>query len=691
MPRFLRLKGLAQAPSARAVYRLTFACLLGFTIALPAAERPNFLFLYTDDQRHDALGVVQREQGERGRFPWFQTPHLDGLATNGVRFRNAFVVNALCAPSRAVFLTGRYNHLNGIASNFRAFPTNNVTHATLLRASGYTTAYIGKWHMDSQRERPGFDYHASFIGHARYRDPVFIVQGKDVETHGWIDDISTDYAIEFLRGQRAGTKPWSLVVGFKSPHGPFEPPDRATNRFPGAMARSVPNLVTPTAYLGRAARRAAPPGAQGPVNLNYFRCISAVDDCVGRLLAALDEFELAGNTVVVYTSDNGFYLGEHGLADKRSAYEESLRIPFLVRSPASGATARGRVVDEMVLNLDLAPTLLELAGVAVPPEMQGRSWRSLLEGRRTPWREAWFYEYFAEKQPGSRVPDITAVRTASAKLIKYPGHEEWTELFDLSADPFEMENLYRDPRRAPLRRELEGAHDQLTREVGYRVPDYVDRPDWWGKPEGPDHETNATPELRLEFTFLKDIAHRVTDTSGKANHGMNRGSSAAAGRAGAGARAFDGDSFIEVGKAPSLNPSRGPWTVEAVIQPAKPDGVVLARGGKSQGYSLWIKDRKPAFTVAADGKPTTVQGEQPITGWTVLTGVITPEWQAELYVDGRKVAGAPLGGFIGGDPGDTMQIGADTGSPVVQPPPPNYRGLIERVSLWRGARPPGSK
>src|SRR6185369_16022864 len=164
--------------------RLTLLLLLA--LILPSARtlaaapaRPNFLFIYTDDQRYDAMGVVQQEQGDRARFPWFKTPNMDRLANEGVRFRNAFVVNSLCAPSRAVFLTGRYNHFNGIASNFRPFPTTNVTHATLLRANGYTTAYIGKWHMDSQRERPGFDHHYTFIGHARYVDPLFIVDGKD--------------------------------------------------------------------------------------------------------------------------------------------------------------------------------------------------------------------------------------------------------------------------------------------------------------------------------------------------------------------------------------------------------------------------------------------------------------------------------------------------------------------------------
>ncbi|MEW6160865.1 MAG: sulfatase [Verrucomicrobiota bacterium] len=453
------------------------------TRALP---RPNFLFIYTDDQRYDAMSVVQREQGARARFPWFKTPHMDRLAAEGVRFRNAFVVSSLCAPSRAVYLTGRYNHLNGVASNFRPFPATNFTHATLLRAAGYTTAYVGKWHMDGQRERPGFDHHATYIGHSRYVDPVFIVNGKEIRKKGWIDDLATDEAIAFLKAQTNAAKPWLLVLGFKSPHGPFTPPPRATNRFAGETARAVANFNHVPPYLaglpGRIQRAAAATNAIVPVNLNYFRCISAVDDCLGRLLEALEALQLSRNTIVIYTSDNGYYLGEHGLGDKRSAYDESLRIPFLVRYPALGDSTRGRVVDEMILNLDLAQTVLDFAGIDAPAAMQGRSWRPLFEGRAIPWRQSWFYEYFAERQNNSRVPDITAVRTVDAKLIRYPGYEDWTELYDLKRDPYETKNLFRDAAHRALRAHMEAEHDRLAKEVDYRVPEYTDRPNWWGKP-----------------------------------------------------------------------------------------------------------------------------------------------------------------------------------------------------------------
>lgn len=465
---------------------LIAALILAPFAAVNAADspKPNILFIYTDDQSYDALSIVQKEQGEKGRFPWLQTPNLDRLAADGVRFRNAFVMNSLCSPSRAVNLTGRYNHDpgNGIASNFRPFPVNNVTHATLMRAAGYTTAYVGKWHMGSQRQRPGFDHHATYAGHGRYENCPYIVDGKDTPTKGWVDDVATDYAIDFIKKQKTSAKPWSLILGFKTPHQPWGPPKRAKNLYNGKLARTLPNVNTPPIYWQNPDRAKKPVPPTEPTNLGYFRCVNAMDECVGRLLKALDVSGFASNTIVVFTSDNGFYLGAHATGDKRSAYEESLRVPFLVRYPALGATARGRVVDEMVLNLDLAPSLLDFAGVKAPKEMQGQSWRTLLSGNDPSWRQSWFYEYFTENQKGTCVPDITAVRTADAKLVKYPGFPAWTELFDLKADPYEIQNRINDPAAAPLKAKLLAEHDRLSKEVGYQVPKFVDRPPHWGKP-----------------------------------------------------------------------------------------------------------------------------------------------------------------------------------------------------------------
>jgi arylsulfatase A-like enzyme len=437
------------------------------------ADRPNFLFIYTDDQRWDAMSCVQKEQGDKGRFPWFVTPNMDRLAREGVRFRNAFVVNSLCAPSRSCFLTGQYSHLNGVANNHTPMPVENATHATLLRKSGYVTGYFGKWHHDAQRERPGFDVVASFVGQGKYVDCPMIVNGALKPTQGWVDDVTTDYAIQFIRENK--DKPFDMVVGFKSPHGPRTPPQRAAGRFTGETARAVPNLGVAAPYLDPAAKRPAPAGGRfGEGALNYFRCTSAADDCIGRLLATLDELKLAENTVVVFASDNGFYFGEHSLADKRSAYDESMRIPLIVRFP-KGAPA-GKVMDEMVLNIDLAPTILDYAGVEIPAAMQGQSWRPLLEAKQaTPWRRAFFYEYFFEKGfPG--IPTVTAVRTETAKLIRYPGHDEWTELFDLQKDPFELKNLIKEESARQLRDAMEAEYAKQAKAVEFRIPEFADKP-----------------------------------------------------------------------------------------------------------------------------------------------------------------------------------------------------------------------
>jgi arylsulfatase A-like enzyme len=438
-------------------------------------RRPNFVFVYTDDQRWDAMSVVQREQGARARFPWLATPSMDRLASEGVRFRNAFVVNSLCSPSRASYLTGRYGYLNGIVNNHTQFDSNNVTYARLLRQAGYRTGYIGKWHMDGQKgQRPGFDYSASFIGQGRYADCPFEINGTVTATQGWVDDVSTDYALRFIREHK--DDPFLLIVGFKSAHGPFDPPDRLADRYAGAQARPVPNLDRPAIYQGAQGQNPTPKKkAAGGTNLGYFRCLTAADENLGRILQLLDELKLADDTMVVFASDNGFYLGEHRLGDKRSAYDESLRIPLLVRYPRLGTGTRGKTDDRLVLNIDVASTFLDYAGVAVPSDMQGRSWRPLFEGQGGDWRKAFFYCYFFER--GYKVPTVTAVRTETAKLVRYPGHDEWTEVFDLTADPYELQNLSADPARAGLRKELEAEYERQSRAIGFQIPPFADQPE----------------------------------------------------------------------------------------------------------------------------------------------------------------------------------------------------------------------
>ncbi len=666
------------------------AAIISLVAAARASDRPNFLFVFTDDQRFDAMGVVQREHGDRARFPWLKTPHMDRLAAEGFRFRNAFVVNSLCAPSRATFMTGRYGHANGVVNNHTDFPPDSVTHATELRKAGYATAYVGKWHMGKQVERPGFDFSASFLGQGKYFDCPIYVNGKETPSTGWVDDVTTDYAIDFIRKNR--DRPFSLTVGFKATHGPFEPPPRRASDYEGQLARPVPNLNAPAIYRGPdgAPVKHSPTDsalATGDVktNLGYFRCIAAADDNLGRLLAALDELKLSERTVVIFASDNGYYLGEHRLGDKRSAYEESLRIPLLVRCPRLGNGAA--VIDKMALNIDLAPTLLDLANVPIPPQMQGLSWKPLLEGKApADWRKAWFYCYFFENRFGT--PMTTAVRTETAKLIRYPGHPEWTELFDLAADPFELRNLYGDPAASGLRKHLEAEYDRQATAIGFHVPDFAD------KPESAPDKGRRTPgasaappadRVVLHYDFSHDNGTRVVDASGLNNHGSATGVPVAEGRDGRKARRFDGTGAIDVPKSPTLDPSNRPWGVRASVRPDAPDGIVLARGGKTDGYCLYLKGGLPAFAVNAGNKSTAIAGGSPVTGrWVQLQARIRANRTVDLSVDGKIIASGRLPKLISSDPNDGMQIGADERSPVLTDPLPRFKGLVESVQLYDG-------
>lgn len=434
-------------------------------------DRPNFVFVYTDDQRWDALGVVQREQGAAGRFPWLRTPNLDRLASEGVRFRNAFVTDSLCSPSRASILTGLYPHEHGVANNHTPFPLGSVTFATGLQGAGYATGYTGKFHMGNQAgKRPGFDFSASFVGQGQYFDVPFEVNGRDVATDGWVDDVTTDFALDFIGDERAN--PFAVMLGYKSSHVEWAVPDRLKGTLAGAVADPAASAGDPPPFKPNADRPENPDRDR-----NYFRTLLGVDENVGRLLNTLDRLNLTENTVVVFTSDNGYYLGEHGLGDKRSAYEESIRVPFLVRYPR--LAAGGRTVDRMVLNQDVAPTFLDLAGVPVPGRMQGLSLKPLLAGQaQVPWRTSWLYEYFQEDgyEPPVAPPNLLAVRTDHAKLVKYPGHPEWTELFDLRADPYERRNLFNVSSAAGLRQQMLAEFDRAAEAARFRIPPTADYP-----------------------------------------------------------------------------------------------------------------------------------------------------------------------------------------------------------------------
>ena len=441
--------------------------------AQAAAAAPNFVILLTDDQRWDAVGVVQAELGAAGRLPWLvgATPNIDRLAAEGFRFRNAFVVSALCSPSRAALLTGRYNHLNGVANNHTPFPTGNPTFATAMRAKGYRTGYFGKWHMGNQTARPGFDEYASFLGQGRYDNADFLVNGTTVRTVGWVDDISTNYAVDFIR--RNATKPFAMVLGFKSPHIPWDPPQRLEGLFPGVEARPTGSATSYAPY---------DPTPVPPVSLasdvqNYARTIVGVDENVGRVMSALRAARVDANTVVVFMSDNGLFIDEHGVpivpgpaGNKRAAYQESIRVPLLIRYPALGRSPA--VLDAVALNIDLAPTLLELASVPRRRDIQGISLVPVLTGTAKSVRSRFLYEYFYET--GFYVPNLVALQRGRYKLIRYLSNPSWTELFDLTRDPLEITNLATSPAAASTLSSMSKALDDALRGKKFKIPTYAD-------------------------------------------------------------------------------------------------------------------------------------------------------------------------------------------------------------------------
>jgi len=436
-------------------------------LAPEAAGRPNIVFMYTDDQRWDALSCAGH--------PFVKTPNIDRIAKEGVRFRNAFVTTPLCSPSRASFLTGQYAHTHKVTGNGNnnALSHELLTFPRLLQRHGYETAFIGKWHMgNDDTPRPGFDHWVSFRGQGVYVDPQLNVNGAPVSAKGYMTDILTGRAVEFLR--RTHSKPFLLYLGHKAVHGPFTPAERHKDLYsdqPITRAPSGQNSLEGKPALQRKIEEKPLPaqvqaqlrGPNDELVRNQLRTLQAVDEGAGQVLEALQEKKQLDNTLVIFTSDNGYFWGEHGLGDKRAAYEESIRIPMVMRYPK--LIKAGTTLDEAALNIDIGPTLLDVAGAAIPRQIQGRSLAPLWRGRRSGWRQSFLTEYFAEPQY-PRIPSWQAVRTEQWKYIHYTELEGMDELYDLKADPFEMKNLIQEPGARGALKRMQEELERLLRETG---------------------------------------------------------------------------------------------------------------------------------------------------------------------------------------------------------------------------------
>ncbi|GIW89384.1 MAG: N-acetylglucosamine-6-sulfatase [Isosphaeraceae bacterium] len=479
------------------------------TTAAWGGDRPNILVFFSDDHAYQAISAY----GDPRRL--VETPNIDRIARQGMRFDRCLVPNSICGPSRAALLTGTYSHRNGFYNNTNSrFDGTQQTFPKRLQAAGYQTALVGKWHLVS--DPTGFDHWHILPGQGAYYNPPMIRDGQRVSYQGYVTDIITDLALKWLDA-RDHNRPFLLMVQHKAPHRSWEPALRHLGHDADLDYALPPTLFDDYTGRGLAVRdqdmtidrtmtaqdlKLVPParltpdqrrvwdayynprnealrkaGLQGEALLrwkynrylhDYLGCVKAVDESVGRILDYLDAHGLAHNTLVVYASDQGFYLGEHGWFDKRWIFEESLRTPLLVRWP--GRVKAGSVNADLTSVIDLAPTFLEAAGVAVPEGVQGRSLLPILSGS-TPddWRQSFYYEYYEYPQPHHVRPHHGVV-TERYKLVRFDGPDvDYWELYDRQTDPHELRSVADDPAYADIRRNLERELERLRRELG--VPD----------------------------------------------------------------------------------------------------------------------------------------------------------------------------------------------------------------------------
>jgi N-acetylglucosamine-6-sulfatase len=451
------------------------------------SARPNVLFILCDDLRWDCVGLAER--------PQMRTPHIERLGREGVHFKNSFCTTSLCSPSRASILSGLYAHRHGVSNNFTEYPGDMPSWPRALQAAGWETAYFGKYHMGEENDerRPGFDTFVTHKGQGKYFDTEFRFDGGERKVvPGYYTTVVTDMAERWIRG-RSGGKPWALMLGHKAPHSFYQPEPKHEKAFDAVEVRYPATAFqlddNPAWYKERLDtwhgiygplfdfRKKWPDRSPEAVRdfaamtRSYWSTILSVDDSVARLYELLRERGELDRTVIVFMGDNGLLGGEHGMIDKRTMHEPSIRVPLVVRYPGLAA---GRAVDRMVLTVDMASSLLELCGLPPLPESHGRSWVRIARGKDDPgWRKSFLYHYNYEKQ-FPYTPNIRGVRTERWKYVRYPHGDggpdrHAAELFDLS-DPDEAKNVAGDPRHADVIRELRGELDRLLVATG-AVPD----------------------------------------------------------------------------------------------------------------------------------------------------------------------------------------------------------------------------
>jgi N-acetylglucosamine-6-sulfatase len=422
-------------------------------LAQPAEDAPqNVIFILSDDHRYDFMGFHEEAPD------FLETPAFDRMAREGAHLSNAFVTTSLCSPSRASILTGQYAHRHGVVDNSTRVPDTTRFFPENLQENGYQTAFVGKWHMGraSAEPRPGFDHWVSFRGQGVYSNPTLNVNGDTVQRDGYMTDLLTDYALDWLKEEHNDAQPFFLYLSHKAVHANFEPAprhegmyDEVTPPRPETMANTESNYRGKPEWVKE--QRYSWHGVDymyhgaltfNPFYRNYAETLQALDESVGRVLDYLEQSGLAENTLVVYMGDNGFLLGEHGLIDKRHAYEESIRVPMLAWAP--GYIPADTTITTLVRNIDVAPTMLDLTDTRSLETVDGRSFRPLLEGRSSSQDRDFLYEYYWE-YAFPQTPTTFALRGDRYKLIMYHGIWDQNEFYDLKADPIEQHNLIHNP------------------------------------------------------------------------------------------------------------------------------------------------------------------------------------------------------------------------------------------------------
>ena len=438
-----------------------------------AGKKPrNVIFILSDDHRYDFMGFLNKPK-------FLKTPNMDRMAREGAYIKYATVSTALCSPSRASILTGQFAHRHGVVDNNSRVPAGTRFFPQDLQKAGWQTAFMGKWHMGhaSDEPRPGFHKWISFKGQGVYFNPTFNIDGKRVKRQGHICDLLADYALDWLKNERDQDRPFFLYLSHKAVHAMFEPAKRHHGKYddvkleyPKSMAYTEENYKGKPRWVKE--QRNSWHGVDymyhGQMDFDtfyrrYCETLLSVDESIGRVIKYLEGNNLAEETLVMYMGDNGFVFGEHGLIDKRHMYEESMRVPFLAWCP--GMIEPGSVIEELIQNIDIAPTVMDVAGLDTPERMDGQSFLPILQGKKTPWRDSAFYEYYWERN-FPHTPTTHGVRTNRYKYIHYHGIWDIDELYDLRNDPEEMNNLIDSPE-----------HQDLIKQLNNRVFEWLEKSD----------------------------------------------------------------------------------------------------------------------------------------------------------------------------------------------------------------------